>query len=345
MELPRLASILVGASVSRMGCDGPSRRNDETTRYTECCGRVGRTTQENCGTCTNSVLGWLDWEDETNRRRMQWRNGPPMNQPDSPVSCRRIVCHGQVYVRGGYRDRSRLDCSERIAVQHLLLLLLQNKEQEQDVSCATSAPETNPWSRLKCRLSSKRSGCCAVAVHDRFIVVMGGDKNKKEHLSSSINGYHGYSCAHCDCGTSHDCCSVWCHQCSLWALQFCGGRAPPNRGTHESVECFEFGTVWDHPTINDDDTSAARQVFPPSPCVVLGPFRRVWSVPSISWSVVAVGFCWIVAVGGMDMFEVHAVWIQCRAFFGKLPEFITWPRTVCTLYPGCGWFTPRESLP
>ena len=166
--------------------------------------------------------------------------------------------------------------------------MLQNEEEEQDVSCATSAPETNPWSRLKCRLSSKRSGCCAVAVHDRFIVVMGGDKNKKEHLSSSINGYHGYSCAHCDCGTSHDGCSVWCHQCSLWALHFCGGRAPPNRGTHESVECFEFGTVWDHPTINDDDTGAAWQVFP-SPCVVLGPFRKVWSDPSISWSVVAVG--------------------------------------------------------
>ena len=65
---------------------------------------------------------------------------------------------------GGYSEGSCLNCIERIDVQDLLQSPL-----------TTTTTQDSHWTTLTCRLSTKRKGCCAVAVHNRNIVVMGGD--------------------------------------------------------------------------------------------------------------------------------------------------------------------------
>ena len=42
----------------------------------------------------------------------------------------------------------------------------------------------NQWTRLQCRLSSPRSQCAAVVVHNRYIVILGGVNGMGHHLSS-----------------------------------------------------------------------------------------------------------------------------------------------------------------
>ena len=90
----------------------------------------------------------------------QWREGPPMNKSRKEHAA--VVCNGGVYVMGGYNGRT-LDCIERIDVNDLL-----------QSSLTTSNSKKSQWTPLSCRLSITRCGCCAVAVHNRYIVVMGG---------------------------------------------------------------------------------------------------------------------------------------------------------------------------
>ena len=99
----------------------------------------------------------------------QWQEGPPMNKSRQGHGA--VVCHGGVYVIGGYNGNSRLDCMECIDVNDLLQLSV----------TASTTPESH-WTTVKCRLSTRRSGCCAVAVHNRYIVVMGGYNDR--YLSS-----------------------------------------------------------------------------------------------------------------------------------------------------------------
>ena len=42
----------------------------------------------------------------------------------------------------------------------------------------------NQWTRLQCRLSSPRSQCAAVVVHNRYIVILGGVNGMRQDLSS-----------------------------------------------------------------------------------------------------------------------------------------------------------------
>ena len=65
-----------------------------------------------------------------------------------------------------------LDCIERIDVKDLL-----------PSSLTSSSTRTSHWTTLTCRLSSGRHGCCAVAVHNRYIVVLGGASSNR-YLSS-----------------------------------------------------------------------------------------------------------------------------------------------------------------
>ena len=74
-----------------------------------------------------------------------------------------MVCNGAVYAIGGYNGHTDLDTIERIPVGDLL-----------HSSSSSSCNSTNGWKMLKCRLTSERSNCAAVAVSDRFIVVAGG---------------------------------------------------------------------------------------------------------------------------------------------------------------------------
>ena len=100
----------------------------------------------------------------------QWREGPSMNKSRRGHAA--VGCNGGVYVIGGYNGRLYLDCIERIDVKDLLRS-----------SSTSSTTQKSPWTTLTCRLSSGRHGWCAVAVHNRYIVVLGGASSNR-YLSS-----------------------------------------------------------------------------------------------------------------------------------------------------------------
>ena len=100
----------------------------------------------------------------------QWREGSPMNKARYGHAA--VMCNREVYVMGGYNKYSSLDCIEQINVTDLL-----------QPSSTSSSSKKSHWTTLTCRLSLGRSGCCAVAVHNRYIVVMGGCSNDR-YLSS-----------------------------------------------------------------------------------------------------------------------------------------------------------------
>ena len=100
----------------------------------------------------------------------QWREGPRMNQKRDGHAA--VVCNGGIYVMGGDNGGSDLNCMERIDLNDLF-----------QSSLTTSSTRASHWTTLTCRLSTGRVGCCAVAVHDRYIVVMGGCYNHR-YLSS-----------------------------------------------------------------------------------------------------------------------------------------------------------------
>ena len=100
----------------------------------------------------------------------QWREGPRMNQKREGHTA--VVCNGGVYVMGGFnRVGGSLNCMERIDANDLLRSSLTN-----------STTQDSHWKTLTCRLSKERHGCCAAAVHNRYIVVMGGYSDR--YLSS-----------------------------------------------------------------------------------------------------------------------------------------------------------------
>ena len=113
---------------------------------------------------TNSVL--VMNLSESNK---QWREGPPMNKKCDEHAA--VVCNGGVYVMGGYTRYSSLDCIEQINATDLL-----------QPSSTSSSSKKSHWTTLTCRLSTGRFGCCAVAVHNRYIVVVGGYND--DYLSS-----------------------------------------------------------------------------------------------------------------------------------------------------------------
>ena len=110
---------------------------------------------------TNSVLVM-----NVEGQNKQWREGPPMNQKRYEHAA--VKCNGAVYVMGGYnRVRGYLDCIEQIDANDLL----------QSTLTASNKHERH-WTTLNCRLSTGR-GCCAVAVHNRYIIVVGGYYNDR----------------------------------------------------------------------------------------------------------------------------------------------------------------------
>ena len=93
----------------------------------------------------------------------QWREGPRINQKRDGHAA--VVCNGGIYVMGG-DNGAPLDCIERIDVKDLL-----------PSSLTSSSTRASHWTTFNCRLSTPRWGCGAVAVHNRYIVVMGGHNN------------------------------------------------------------------------------------------------------------------------------------------------------------------------
>ena len=124
----------------------PSTNHDETVVI------VGGFTQ-GASYLTNSVICLSD-------DRTMWHEGPPMQEKRERHAS--VVCDGAVYAIGGNNGFSYLDSIERVPVSYLL---------HSTLSCTCSA---NGWTMLNCRLSTKRRGCAAAVVHDRFVVVAGG---------------------------------------------------------------------------------------------------------------------------------------------------------------------------
>ena len=89
----------------------------------------------------------------------KWQEGPALNEKRSLLAS--VVCNGVVYVIGG-ANSSELDTIERIPVKDLLN------------SSSPSNTSNKGWTTLDCRLSTRRYGCAAAVVRDRFIVVAGG---------------------------------------------------------------------------------------------------------------------------------------------------------------------------
>ena len=122
---------------------------------------------------TNSVL-LMDLEKETK----EWTEGPSLNQNRDCHAA--VVCNGSVYAMGGYCTTMGeychdlcMDSIERIDLLNLL-----------KSPCATN--NNTHWTALNCTLSTPRSGCQAVAVNNRFIVVVGGVYNGGYMSSTDI---------------------------------------------------------------------------------------------------------------------------------------------------------------
>ena len=103
---------------------------------------------------TDSVIVW----DSSTK---QWRQGPSLNEKRHYLAAE--TCNGKVYAIGG-RNGHNLDTIESIDVASLL---------------ANTESSNRHWNTLSCRLSMSRTGCAAVVVHDRYIVIMGGYNGSK----------------------------------------------------------------------------------------------------------------------------------------------------------------------
>ena len=120
---------------------------------------------------TNSVIVW-------DPSTMEWRYGPSLN--DRRCDLVAVVCRDKIYAIGGvcgdnYNGYTTLDTMESIQVSSLL--------ETMDTSTMTRH-NNNQWTRLQCRLSSPRSEFAAVVVHNRYIVILGGNTGMDEDLSS-----------------------------------------------------------------------------------------------------------------------------------------------------------------
>ena len=121
---------------------------------------------------TNSVIVW---EQSTKR----WRNGPSLN--DRRQSLVAVVCRDKIYAIGGfgrdnYNSYTFLDTFESIQVSSLV--------ETMETSTMTTRQNNNQWTRLQCRLSSPRMKCAAAVVHNRYIVILGGNAGMHKDLSS-----------------------------------------------------------------------------------------------------------------------------------------------------------------
>ena len=120
---------------------------------------------------TNSVIVW----DPSTKR---WRNGSNLNDRRRDLVA--VLCRDKVYAIGGfggnnYNNYTILDTIESIQVSSLL--------ETMDTSTMTRQTN-NQWTMLQCRLSSPRSHCAAVVVHNRFIVILGGHIDMRHYFSS-----------------------------------------------------------------------------------------------------------------------------------------------------------------
>ena len=224
---------------------------------------------------TNSVL-LMNLAEETRR----WREGPPLNDKRGLHAA--VVCGRGVYVIGGWNESSPLDKIERIDVAKL---------------CSESMESytSNQWTTVTCRLSTRRSGCSAVAVHNRYIVVIGGSNenilSSVDMIDTAIASNHtvivgpSMTVPRCGCGSA-----VIGHR-----IYVVGGYNRHNEEVLQSVEFLEI-----HDPSGTETMNTASAVFPSS-CRWTRHDQLNLSIPRTNHGVVAVGSCLMILGGCTSM--------------------------------------------
>ena len=91
-----------------------------------------------------------------------WQYGPSLLAPRSSHAA--VVCGDFLYGVGGWNGTHDVDTMEQLPVS---CLFCNNDNQN-------NTPNNHFCKALPCRLSTPRNGCAAVAVHNRYVVVVGG---------------------------------------------------------------------------------------------------------------------------------------------------------------------------
>ena len=207
----------------------------------------------------------------------QWREGPSMNKRRSGHTA--VVCSGGVYVMGGEMTGfSSLACMERIDVNDLLRS-----------SITTNNANESHWTTLICRLSSQRYWCGAVAVQDRYIVVMGGSTDQDYLSSVDIIDTKNHTVT---AAPSMNAPRVLCASAVIGHRIFVVG-GHNKRGALDSVEYIDFAGPCDNEETKEDTTVTLisfSSTWSTHPNMVLSNARR-------SCVMVAVGSCLVVAGG------------------------------------------------
>ena len=255
------------------------------------------------------VLNHLDTENETNNRgqtvvvlggyqqgqgdvnsvlllnladpNKQWREGPPMNKKRAGHAT--VACNGGVYVMGG-RNTTSLDCMEQIDVNDLL---------HPSLTCIS--PHESHWTTLTCRLSTGRVGCCAVAVHNRYIVVIGG-YNYRYLSSVDIIDTNSHTVI---AGPSMIVPRQWFASAVIGHRIFVVGGHNYN-GHLDSLEYLDYATPLD----SDETKKETGSTFISFSSTWITHPDLVLSNPRDSCAVVAVGSCLVVAGGDTPTVEV-----------------------------------------
>ena len=221
---------------------------------------------------TNSVLA-LNLA-EPNK---QWREGTPLNQKRSGHAA--VVSNGGVYVMGGYFEHVCLNCIERIDVKDLM----------QSPLPASNKYERH-WTTLNCRLSSGRHGCCALSVHNRYIVVMGGYCNHRYWSSVDIVDTKNHIVT---AGPSMTVPRSFCSSAVVGHRIFVVGGHNDEHVNLASVEYVDFAEPCDSDQIKEETGST----FIPLSSAWITHSDLVLSNPRDSCAMVPVGSCLVVAGG------------------------------------------------
>ena len=228
---------------------------------------------------TNSVL-LMNLAEENKH----WREGPPLNS--NRASHASVVCNGGVYVIGGF-DGSYLNSIERIDVETLS-------------SGSLTSATSNQWTTLTCRMSTRRSGCSAVTVYNRYIVVVGGFNgnytSSAEIIDSAVPSNHAVFAGPSMTVPRSSCASAF-----IGHRIFVAGGYKGKIGSLQSVEYLEI-----HDPSGNETMTTTSAVFPSS-CRWTRHDKLELSMSRCYRAVVSVGLCLIVARGSFAADTVNVL--------------------------------------
>lgn len=245
----------------------------------------------------------------------RWQNGPNLNVPRRLMST--SVCNGYVYVLGG-GDRMCLDSIERIPVAHLF------KDHQND--------STSSWTMLSISLSAPRLECAAVAVQNRFIVVVGG-RTRDYYLLSCVDIIDTMTPAATTCSNNrlsnedrHTVVTVsegpnlQVHRCDfgiavvndqIWVV---GGFGHRHSRLVTSIEFLEYGSL---ESSNESTQSIFSSSWKVRPNLALHPKQFMHGTAAMGQCLVAAER-WVVCFEGSDYVEL---WDTQSCVASKLPNF------------------------